>query len=495
MKHWALGLALLTLWPLKAGAGIAEGGFWGGVFDGSKARPDLDAVPPPSAPGAFGISDPRVGLLLSAEESNRKVPVWPGYQVLGQPVLLYEDGKRSFLLGHRDPPPGYDAVLASPQTVFKKEGAIPDLQFSFQFHRSVNAVDTFAYRYETGSNPEGDAHTIVHERFHVHQETGFTRVRGQRRQSESDAEDLALAGLEQAALKGALEADEPLESSHLARQFLAIRAERYRRQPDSRAQEDSEERTEGMAEYVEQSLMNRPGVAPTSSGVSGQIAGRLSRFPGVDDMEKGRYYGTGAAQGLLLDRGGPKDWKERVSAGAAVRDVLALTYPVPAADEAALLKEAKSSLGYAALLRQGSAEATQFQRLKAKAIADYAGLPGREWTVAIPWTPHMDFGHSSGKPEFKLNDQETLMPLLMTVDVRDEGFVLHAEDRPAVIGPNVRLHASLSAAITLDGKHVALADGSYPFESLTVAEAGLELSISKPGTLTLAGRKAVLSWR
>lgn len=493
MGRLALGLALLAVWPLKAGAAAADGGFWGGFFDGSKVRPDLEAFPPPFS-SAAGVSDPRVALLLSADQSNRKMPVWPGYSVFGQPVLLYENGKRSFLLAHGDPPPGYDAVLASPQAVFEKEGAIADLRFNFQFHRSVNGVDTFAYRYKTGSKPDNDAHTIVHERFHVHQETGFKRVFGQSRQSELDAEDLALAGLEQAALGAALKAGDPLESSSLARQFLAVRAERYRRHPDSRAQEDSEERSEGMAEYVEQSLMNRPDVAPTSAGATGEVLVKLSRFPGVADMEKGRYYGTGAAQGLLLDRGGPKDWKERVSDGTAVRDLLALTYPVPAAGEAALLAEAKKSFGYTELLRQGSEQVVLFQRLKARAIADYDALPGLEWTVRVPWTPETQFGHRGVPPDFKLSDQETLMPLLQTLDVRASGFSLHAEDRPAVLGPNVRLHVGASAAVTLNGQPWTPAEGTYPFESFAVVEAGLDISISRPGTLTVAGRKAVLSF-
>ena len=497
MSRLALGLALLALGPLKAGAVMADGGLWSRFFDGSKARPGLglDAVASPAGLGSFGISDPRVRLLLSADESNRKAPVWPGYSVFGQPILLYEDTKRSFLLAHPNPPAGYGAVLAYPRAVFEKAGAIFDLRADFEFHRLVNGIDTFAYRYEAGSNPAQDARTIVHERFHVHQEKNFARLRFEQRRSEPDAEDLALAALEQAALRGALESVGPLESSRLARQFLAVRAERYGRRPDSRGLEDREERAEGMAEYVEQSLMNRPEVAPTDLGAIGEILRKLSQFPSVDGMEKGRYYGTGSAQGLLLDRGGPKDWKERVAGGACLRDVLALTYRVSVADEAALSAQAKGSLGYAALLRQGSVEAAEFQRLKARAIADYDALPGLEWTVSVPWTPQTQFYNRSGQPQFRLSDQELLTPLLKTLDVRSEGFDFHARDRPAVLGPNVRLHAALSAVVTLDGKPFTLGDGIYPFVSLTVKEAGLEVGISRPGTLTVAGRKAVLSLR
>lgn len=490
MRRLSFALALTALPAVWAGA--APDSHWGKFFDGSALRPELQhALPTAVSTAAKTAIDPRVPLMIAADAANAKDPVWPGYAVLGQPLLVYEADQRSYLIGHPNPPPGYNISQTSPKTVYEKAGAIPDLQFTFQFHRQVNGVDTFAYRHETGSNAESDVHTIVHERFHVHQEDAFKRVHKPRRTSEVDAEDLTLAGLEQALLKDAINASDPLTASDYARQYLAVRAERYRLHPDCKGQEDDEERFEGMAEYVETGLLERQGLL-LKRGPVVEYSIKLARFPEIDDMDKGRYYGTGAAQGLLLDRAGPKDWKQRVQGGTGPHDVLALTYPIKGT-EAALLAKAKSRSDYAALSQLGTKKAAEFQQQKAQAIAEYAAQKGREWTIEVPWTQETQFGHSSGKPEFEVGKNERLMPHMRTVDVRSDGFALHAEERPAVIGAGVRLYAAMSAVVMLDGKPFVWADGTYPFKSLTVSELGFELSITKPGTLTVAGKTAKTS--
>lgn len=467
---------------------------WDSFFDGRRPRLELDAsLKPRSAPGSTADAA-HVNLLLKAHQSDRRASVWPGFSVLDQPVLIYDEGKRSFLIAHPAPPADYQAVTSAPPAVFEKQGSIPDLKFAFQFHRLVNGIDTFAYRYTADDKPASAVSTIVHERFHVHQEKWFSAERRAERRSEPDAEDLALAALEQAALKSALAATDPLQSSRSIRRFLAARAARYARRPDGRAPENHEERMEGMAEYVELSLLERPEVAPTRLGMIGKISRRLAAFPEIDDMEKHRYYATGAAQGLLLERGGPKDWKEQVSAGAAPHDLLAAAYPLPAAERAVLLAEAKTAYGYDALLRSGTALAAEFQAAKARALAEYAALGGAEWTIPIPWSDSTNFGVGSHPPSYKLGENEELLPHMKVVDVRAEGFSLHLTARPVVIGSGVRFHAD-AAAVTLDGRVVPLSDGRHAFDTLALNENGVELSVARPGTLTVSGRRVVVAYR
>ena len=491
MRSITLFTAFLTLLPIQ---NICAHNTWDRVFDGSQALVIQSIVPPPVPVSDVEAVGPRVTLLLNADRSNQLNPVWPGYSVFGQPVLLYEAGIRSFLIAHPNPPAGYNAVFSSPRTVFEKQGAISDLNFPFQFHRQVGKIDTFAYRYQPGDKPERDVHTVVHERFHVYQEKDFAATQHSQRTSEPDAEDLALAALEQRALKSALQTADPAGSARFARQFLAVRAERYARLPDSGDVETEQERTEGMAQYIEENLMARPDVAPVPGGVIPLITRRLDRFPTIDDMEKGRYYATGAAQGLLLDRAGHAGWKELVSAGAAPHELLALSYPMSSGTGQALLAEAKAEHGYNDLLRTGTQVAADFQSLKDSAISDYENSPGIEWKVPVPWDNETNFGFSGSNPDFKLDGRETLMPHLHLLDVSGKTFTLHFEDRPAVLGSGVRFHAAASAAVLIDGVSIPLSDGSYPFNTLSLNEAGLNLSIAKPGTLTVTGRKAVITY-
>ena len=491
MRSITLFTAFLTVLPVQ---NICAQNTWDRVFDGSQALSIQSITPPPAPVSDVEAVGARVTLLLNADLSNQRAPVWPGYSVFGQPVLLYEAGLRSFLIAHPNPPAGYNAVFSSPRTVFEKQGVISDLNFAFQFHRNINGIDSFAYRYQTGDKPERDVHTIIHERFHIYQEKGFAATQYGQRASEPDAEDLALAALEQRALKSALQAAAPAESARFARQFLAVRAERYTRLPDSGDVETDQERTEGMAQYIEENLMARPDVAPVPGGVIPLITRRLDRFPTIDDMEKGRYYATGAAQGLLLDRAGHAGWKELVSAGAAPHELLALSYPMSSGTGQALLAEAKAEHGYNDLLRTGKQVAADFQSLKAGAISDYENSPGIEWKVPVPWDKETNFGFSGTNPDFKLNGRETLMPHLHVLDVSGKTFTLHFEDRPAVLGSGVRFHAAASAAVLIDGVSLPLSDGVYPFGTLSLSETGLNLSITKSGTLTVTGRKAVITY-
>ncbi len=492
VKYTAILTVIISVLPFQKIYAQAQ---WDRSFDGNQPLPviNIDTLPVPASD--VEIAGPYVTLLLNADQSNQRAPIWPGYSVFGQPILIYEAGIRSFLLAHPNPPAGYSAVFSSPQTVFEKQGPISDLNFPFQYHRTVNNVDTFAYRYEPGEKPDRAVRTIIHERFHVYQAKGFANLTYNRRTSEPDAEDLALAALEQKTLKSALKAGDPADSSRFVRQFLAVRAERYSRQPDSRDQEIDEERLEGMAEYLEDNLMNRPEVAPKPGGVITKITARLDVFPTIDDMGKGRYYATGAAQGLLLDLGGSSDWKERVSAGASLRDMVALSYPLLSGTEQALLAEAKSAHGYSELFQTGTQVATEFQSLKARAISEYDSSPGIEWTVPVPWDKDTNFGFSGSKPDYKLNESETLMPNLYLLDVSAAAFTLHFANRPAVLGSGVRFHAAAAAELLLNGKPFTLLDGSHPFVTLSLTEAGLNLSISKSGTLTVMDRKAVISYR
>lgn len=429
---------------------------------------------------------PRVTLLLGADESNRRDPVWPGYDVFGQPVLLYEAGVRSFLIAHPNPPAGYEPLFASPRPVFVKQGPVPGLNFTFKFHFPVNGTDSFAYRYRTDGKPAQDARTVVHERFHVFQQSGFKPSRYAERASEPDGEDLAMAALEQKALKHALAAGSREDAAGYARQFLAARAARYARFPDCLVPENREERYEGTARYVEYGLVLRAGVAPQPGGPDEVFSRHLDMFPDVDDMDKSRYYATGAAQGLLLDRAGRGDWKRLVNAGASPYEVTLQAFPL--ADPAAELARAKLEHGYDGLLRTGLQKASAFQAAKAEAISAYENLPGTEWTV--PAADRMGFSATS--PDYDLGDGGTLLPLMHMIDAQSDGYALNVTERPAILGGGtVRFHAA--AAVVMDGQHFEMRDGSYRFNSLRVNEPGLDLAVSRPGTLTVTGGKAAVT--
>lgn len=435
-----------------------------------------------------GTLDPRVTLLLNAAESDRRDPVWPGYSVFGQPVLLYEKGTRSFLFAHPNPPPGYAQAADALWPVFEKPGEVPGLRFIFEFHFPCNGTDSFAFMYAPAEDPVANVRTIVHERFHVFQEEAFSPGSYVRRDSEPDGEDLALAALEQLSLKSALKAAGRSETGRYIRHYLAARGARYARTPDCRRQEEDEERSEGMALYVDSVLLDRPELAPRPGGSAAAVIEWLDRFPGMDEMTKGRYYGTGAAQGLLLDRAGAAGWKTRVAGGQSLYAALGGLCPLSGPETAAALQEAKAAQGFAELLARGNKSASEGQSSKAAAIAAYEAAPGTEWSVPRPNSA----GYSASGPSYKLNKTDRLMPGLHVLTADSGGIRIYFGDRAIIMAARtVRFHARPGAAVLLDGAPAPEADGVYPFRTLSLSEAGAEIVfISKPGALTVAGGKA-----
>lgn len=357
-------------------------------------------------------TSPLVKEILKADQSNRKDPVWPGFNLLDQPILIYEAGVRSFLIAHPNPPSGYKGVQASPHTVFEKQGEVEDLDFVYQLHRDVNGSDTFAFRMESNDQIAENLYTVVHERFHVFQQEDFKGPPAWSKYLEPSAEVLAMAALEQKALEKALSAETPQEVARYAKLFNAIRLARYQGPSVLQEVDAGQERSEGMAEYVTSVLLYRKGFPKAGSSGRLDIIYRLQRFPNVANMKKGRHYWIGTAQGYILDEGGPADWKKRVADGEAPFDIVKEAYPVAEKDLPTLLAKAKSELGYMALLAKAAKIDGEFQKAKARAIADYAALPGIELTVSIPWSPDnkVQVLHSSDGTNYDIDEQKTLIP-------------------------------------------------------------------------------------
>lgn len=496
---YCLGLLAASFAALPAFAQIpsalTDKARWDKIFDGAAIRPNLGVLPPVFSASQKGETSPLVKEILKAQRSNRMNPVWPGYNPLDQPILIYEAGIRSFLIAHPNPPPGYKAVQARPHTVFEKPGEVEDLDFIFQFHRDVNGTDTFAYRVNPNSDMPENLDTIIHERFHVFQDKKFKGPPSWSRHIEPSAEILAMAALEQKALEKALGAGTPQEVARYTRLFIAIRSTRYQGPSMLQEVDAGQERTEGMAEYITSVLLYRKGFPKAGESGRGHVIDRLRRFPDVNSLKKGRHYGTGAAQGYILDEGGPADWKKRVTAGEAPFDIVKESYPVPGNDRPALLAEAKTELGYPALLAKAAKINGGFQKAKTQAIADYAALPGIELQVSIPWSPDnsVSMGHSSEGPSYQISEHETLHPGAKMVSVSWTGFKMLLTDTPVIFSGSVAFHMG-SSKIIADGKPLDLKDGSYEFKSLEVTGPGVSIESSNPGSLIIHGGKADILW-
>ena len=441
--------------------------------------------------------DPQAARLLEAAASLQKDPVWPGFKILAQPILLYKVGESTLLIGHPSPPAGYKAVSSSRVTVFEKPGAF-DLDGPFDYHRALNGSDTFAYRVDPGQDALETARIVTHERFHVYQEKAFGPYRHGEPSLSVNAKTIALAALEQRALSKALLADTAEDLRSYARTFVAIRESRYAEDADClRVVEESEERLEGMARYVDSRTMQRL-ATPAHLWTFRNLTERLEMLPDQERLLKWRLYETGAGQGFLLDAGPlAARWKTKVAAGTPVFEMMRQAYPLEEADRARLLGEAQAALGYAGLLRAAETKVRETAAAREAAVRAFAEAPGPELSVPVPWTQDNSIAvsFSNGGPAFHIDDHTELFTKMGVFEAKGPGFLMRVQDRAMMSGMNMeRFHAGKDLRILLDGRPAPSGDGTFRFRAVSITEPGLEIRADRIGTLTVKGRQFSISW-
>lgn len=444
---------------------------------------------------ANSLPEPRISLLMSFEQMIKKNPVWPGYSVVAQPIMVYRKGERSFLLEHPTPPQDYSIIASSPYSVAMKEGAA-QLNVTFKFHFPINGVDSFAYMYKPGPNSDSrksithDAGLIVHERFHIFQEKAFKNVPGHlpAERFKPSGKVLAMAILEQRALAAAVTAEDKNESAFFTRLFAAIRKTRNSEGLADINNENMEEQSEGTAQYVEINFLAR------MPGDNGNALKDLLQFmelcTDIDSMDKTRFYATGAIQSILLDRHGQAGWKSSVAAGIPIADLLMGLYPISDAERQGMVEQARARFDYVKLLEIGNAATAVYTSEKEKALSDYNSLGGIE--LEVP-----DRGGPIGMTNwYSLDNGDTLYPLIHYKEISDAQLKLRIANRPAMSGKRgFRFHVGVQAQFLLDGKPFELSNGTHYFASLEVHEPGADVVVTAPGTITVRDGKARIELR
>lgn len=228
--------------------------------------------------------------------------LWPGFAPLEIPVAIY-DGKRTVLFGHPEPPAAFVAVDAFPG-VHWMNGAHESVRANTSIDLGGARTATLLLDPQSESTHEPAA-VLVHEAFHVFQETAHPRWRA----DESAlfdypieaSEVLVLRRLEVESLRRALASLSPSDMRGWARLALEYRSERQNDlASSSREYERAIERYEGLADYIQaRCLDSAPAPLPEAGYAPEDI--RL------------RCYGTGAALARVLDRLGA-EWRRSFQA-------------------------------------------------------------------------------------------------------------------------------------------------------------------------------------
>jgi hypothetical protein len=299
----ALGLALAT--GASGGAALVA------------QAPQAPSQPPSTSEDVFAY--------VRALDEAAARGVWPGFSPTGIPVALY-DGERTILLRHSSPPPEFSPMLGRPG-VFVVKGRHPGVTGNST--REIGGVRTATVIATPAQTIDRTMSAVVEEVFHVFWLARHPSFRpnemARYAYALDDVENLGRLVAEDEALARALEAQRADDAAGWAAAALGIRRERVTRlAEDVRVYEASLEMMEGTANYVARVSVGEPAF---------RTAERL-RAPRPAEDVRWRFYDTGAALCLLLDRLSP-GWQERSDRQPALTIVELMDEALRACDAAA----------------------------------------------------------------------------------------------------------------------------------------------------------------
>jgi hypothetical protein len=419
--------------------------------------------------------------------------VWPGFDARRYMFTFSEAGAA-------DPHIGFSPTPKDPKRhVFMLAGAdyfgnqpLEDA-LSFVFHESFHAFQ------QDPTRP--GARWRVENPFHLFDYAGL------------GARNQALFRLESRALQAALEAADRDQGQAKVRQFLAMRKLRQGElDPPLVEFEKGAESNEGLAEYagtravlaglaaVRAKRVNLAFATTTEEEFLRKKYAKLSTITRVGKNDRLKFYYTGSAQGLLLDRLAP-GWKGKVqNERAAVQDLLAKAIHFPDPDWRTVADNALHEYGFDSVLKEEDAaaarKAAEGQKLLhsvrdkvgQRCIVDLAALGplggyrsfdpmnvtilGRRYrvhtrmlTIGEKGRYQADFEQPVVEDREK-KQYETVCPAGEKLNILLDGQPLslqHPEDRPVkkklvLTAPHFRLEAEAgSVAVTSEGVVVRLA--------------------------------------
>ena len=249
---------------------------------------------------------PKADLVASNQKaSSAPARAWPGYDPLGQPLLVAFKGEGALLIGTTAYPAGFERAPWADASVSASARSFTP-RFSYVRAFDLDGSTVTAMLIEDGLDVYDWTAYFVHERFHNAQDARF-KHRAWGRYTIEDPVDVALAGIEGRRLADWLEHGD----AEGVPDFAAIRRLRRRLFPDSWP-EIWEEHSEGTAEFVE--TAGNETAWPRES-VRRSLAQRLRTQGKIADMAKWRHYPIGAALCLWLDAEKERDWRGAVEAG------------------------------------------------------------------------------------------------------------------------------------------------------------------------------------
>jgi hypothetical protein len=247
--------------------------------------------------------------------------IWPGYAPHEMPLLVFRPNRRSFLVNPDLPPDGLEEVRVPWLTErvwalpSRSLAVSPNLPFAKDFPVAGQAA--FLVRHLDRTKEESFFRLVVHELFHHYQQLAWEPrdFPAACRYPYEDSGNGYVARVEEKLLALMLATLGHERLGERVEEYVAVRLARYAMAGDEAAAdiEEWEELTEGTARYVEEMYAVRAGFSDRERLTEELVAYFRHLHP--KDLQKWKYYRTGATLALALDALGLTAWKESCTAG------------------------------------------------------------------------------------------------------------------------------------------------------------------------------------
>jgi len=260
-------------------------------------------------------------IVLESHCIAQNAELWPGWNPLKTP-LVFHDSQVAYVIGHPAPPKDYDPIDSLGDLQVYRGRPHPDM--------AANTAAQVAGHWcalimipDPGARVKDYARLVLHECFHVYQSTALghlprPNVQVMSRYPENDPENNALSIIENRLLASGLDGNDAAVA-----EFLAVRYARHQKlralgMQDVCIYEELSEYNEGTPTYVE--LKAGKPLADIKDGL-------LTSNVGGSGAGYRRFYFTGAAIALLLDKNLP-GWQLRFAeVGKTLRELLQEALP------------------------------------------------------------------------------------------------------------------------------------------------------------------------
>lgn len=460
--------------------------------------------------------------------------IWPGFDPGAQPIAIYQPGRGAFLLNHPKPPRGFVPVANVPAPlkgrVFVRWGGVPELERARDLFVQLGGKVAFLpYQYLAYDN-DVQPREFFAPLFAAYTQQAFADFPEFQRSSDaankdyptSNVENTALANLENKILSLALQEKNPERFDDHARYFSAVRHARHDKLDQKIARYESlAETMEGAMRYTEAeysaygaSAKHRslPGMRWESKEEATRgIIGRLSQPLDSEETRRSRLSATGAALGLLMDKLGNRNWKGMVTSGNTMDEAIDRVVRFSDRDAPHLFAIAKQLYGYDQLFSNAKDTWARFP----SSYKDFMQNSGTKVTISGLAKVKDNGGHELdpkkrkewmrvGGPTPPIEiDGQTLFAYRMDVfNYRKGGVNVVLRETPMVMKSadlswpfaNVTFFLDpKTLKIELDGREVALRNGTYPFRrDLKMAGERVNVTATQ-GTLKVDDKEISLS--